>query len=110
MWLKYSLHSGLEIYFMLRKFGYKISNPKEKQQMSQGAYKAELKKKLKRKGEIMVASDAGTWEIKHNSKSLGPLWVEAVQYPVKESPYNNKWYFMMTLSQQEKVKLSKEDI
>lgn len=67
------------------------------------------KKKLKRKGEIMVASDAGTWEIKHNSKSLGPLWVEAVQYPVTESPYNNKWYFMMTLSQQEKVKLSKEE-
>lgn len=74
-----------------------------------GCLQSRTKKKLKRKGEIMVASDAGTWEIKHNSKSLGPLWVEAVQYPVTESPYNNKWYFMMTLSQQEKVKLSKEE-
>lgn len=34
----------------------------------------------------MVACEEGTLEIRHNSKSLGPLWVETFQYPVKESP------------------------
>ena len=36
----------------------------------------------------MSALEGGTWEIKHKSKSLGPLWGETVQYSVKESPYS----------------------
>ena len=44
----------------------------------------------------MPVLEGGTWEIKHKSKGLGPLWGETVQYPAKESPYLRGRGYMYT--------------